>query len=64
MSKIVSKLKLVLRVTKRAGKSLIKNKGNVKIHGNSPYQLLKIVGGNIKKYGIKDTALRVKAKLS
>ena len=37
MSKIVSKLKLVLRVTKRAGKSLIKNKGNVKIHGNSPW---------------------------
>jgi len=63
MSKIVSKLKLVLRVTKRAGKSLIKNKGNVKIHGNSPYQLLKIVGGNIRKYGLKDTVLRAKQNL-
>jgi GT2 family glycosyltransferase len=63
MSKIVSKLKLVLRVTKRAGKSLIKNKGNVKIHGNSPYKLLKIVGGNIRKYGLKDTVLRAKQNL-
>jgi GT2 family glycosyltransferase len=63
MSKIVSKLKLVLRVTKRAGKSLIKNKGRVKIHGNSPLKLSGIVLAHIKKYGVKDALLRVKQNL-
>lgn len=63
MSKIVSKLKLVLRVTKRTGKSLIKNKGRVTIYGNSPFELSKIALGHVKKYGAKDTLLRVKQNL-
>lgn len=63
MNKIVSKTKLVFRVSKRGAKSIIKNKGRVTIYGNSPLGLAKIMVGHVKTYGPKDTLLRIKQNL-
>jgi GT2 family glycosyltransferase len=63
MNKVISKFNLISRVAKRGAKSLLKNKGNIKIHGNSPLKLSKIVILHVKRYGLKDTSLRIKQNL-
>jgi GT2 family glycosyltransferase len=63
MNKIINKTKLVLRVAKRGLNHTIRNKGRITIYGNSPIALAKISISHIKKYGIKDTALRLKQNL-
>ena len=56
MNKVISKFNLISRVAKRGAKSLLKNKGNIKIHGNSPLKLSKIVILHVKRYGFKSQA--------
>jgi GT2 family glycosyltransferase len=63
MNKIISKTKLIFRVSKRATKSVIRNKGQIRMYGNSPIGLAKIFIKHLKTYGPKDTLVRIKQNL-